>query len=170
MFSEPGQEEPKLEEVITIPAHTRKKKSLKEQIPEDLPVVERHHYVDQEGQTCPHCASDMTEIGTETRSTLGMAPAKVFEIRDIVHVLACKACEKEARPVTVRKASFPPAVIPGGIASPEAIANIIHDKFVMANSPLSTRTVLESTRYHAFSANDVELLALFGRALSPTDL
>lgn len=60
-----------------------------------------------------------------------MAPSKVFEIRDICHVYACKVCDREAEPVTVRKASFPAAVIPGGIASPEAIANVINDKFVL---------------------------------------
>ncbi|MGI6578819.1 MAG: IS66 family transposase [Saccharofermentanales bacterium] len=130
VFSDPEQEEPKFEEVINVPAHTRKKKSVIERLPEDIPVVERHHYVDAEGRTCPHCSAEMEEIGTETRSTLGMAPAKVFEIRDICHVYACKACDKEAEPVTVRKATFPAAVIPGGIASPEAIANVINDKFV----------------------------------------
>ena len=132
VFSNPKQEEPKLEEVIQVPAHTRKKKSVKEQLPEDIPVVERHHYVDEEGRTCPHCSAHMEEIGTEVRSQLGMAPAKVFEIRDICHVYACKACDKEAEPVTVKKASFPAAVIPSGIASPEAIAHVINDKFVLS--------------------------------------
>ena len=131
VLSDPKREEPTLEEVIQVPAHTRKKKSVKEQFPEDIPVVERHHYVDEDGRVCPHCSANMEEIGTETRSTLGMAPSKVFEIRDICHVYACKACDKEAEPVTVRKASFPAAVIPGGIASPEAIANVINDKFVL---------------------------------------
>jgi transposase len=131
VFSDPELEEPKFEEVIQVPAHTRKKKSVKEQLPLDIPVVERHHYVDEEGLVCPHCSAHMEEIGTETRSTLGMAPAKVFEIRDICHVYACKVCDKEAEPVTVRKASFPAAVIPGGIASAEAIANVINDKFVL---------------------------------------
>ena len=131
VFSEPELEEPKLEDVIQVPAHTRKKKSVKEQLPEDVPVVERHHYMDEEGRVCPQCSAHMEEIGTETRSTLGLAPAKVFEIRDICHVYACKACDKAAEPVTVRKASLPAAVIPGGIASPEAIANVINDKFVL---------------------------------------
>lgn len=131
VLSDPKREEPTLEEVIQVPAHTRKKKSVKEQLPDDIPVVERHHYVDEDGRVCPLCSSDMEEIGTETRSTLGMAPSKVFEIRDICHVYACKACDREAEPVTVRKASFPAAVIPGGIASPEAIANVINDKFVL---------------------------------------
>ena len=131
VFSDPEREEPKFADVIQVPAHTRKKKSVKEQLPDDIPVVERHHYLDEEGCVCPHCSATMEEIGTETRSTLGIAPAKVFEIRDICHVYACKACDKEAEPVTVRKASFPAAVIPGGIASPEAIANVINDKFVL---------------------------------------
>lgn len=132
VFNEPEVEEPKFEEVIQVPAHTRKKKLVKEQLPKDVPVVERHHYVEPEFCHCPECSTQLVEIGTETRSTLGLAPARVFEIRDIVHVYACKACDKEAEPVTVKKASFPPAVIPGGMASPEAIANIINDKFVLA--------------------------------------
>lgn len=132
VFSDTEQEEPKLEEVIQVPAHSLRKKSLKESLPPDIPVVERHHYVDDEGRSCPHCSSEMQEIGKETRSTLGLAPARVFEIRDIIHVYACKSCDQAAEPVTVRKVALPPAVIPGGIASPEAIANIINDKFVLA--------------------------------------
>lgn len=131
VFNEPEQEEPKFEEVINVPAHTRKKKSVIEHLPDNIPVVERHHYLNTEKCTCPNCATEMEEIGTETRSTLGMAPAKVFEIRDIRHIYACKACDKEAEPVTVLKATFPAAVIPGGIASPEAIANVISDKFIL---------------------------------------
>lgn len=131
VLSDPEQKEPALEEVIQVPAHTRKKSSVREQLPNDIPVVERHYYVDEAGKTCPNCSSDLVEIGTETRSTLGMAPAKVFEIRDVIHVVACKECEKEAEPVTVVKPDFPAAVVPGGIASPEAIANVINDKFVL---------------------------------------
>lgn len=131
VFRDPELEEPKLEEVVQVPAHTRKKKSVKEQLPADVPVVERHHYVDEAGRTCPHCSADMVEIGTETRETLGLAPAQIFVIRDVVHTYACKECEKDAEPVTIRKASLPAAVIPGGIASPEAIANVITDKFVL---------------------------------------
>lgn len=51
VFSDPKREEPTLEDVIQVPAHTRKKKSVKEQLPEDIPVVERHHYVDEGGRT-----------------------------------------------------------------------------------------------------------------------
>ncbi len=130
VFSDPELEEPKLEEVVQVPAHTRRKKSVKEQLPKEIPVVERHHYVDEAGRTCPHCSAELVEIGTEIRETLGMAPAKIFVIRDVAHIYACKECEKEAEAVTIRKASLPAAVIPGGIASPEAIANIINDKFV----------------------------------------
>lgn len=78
----------------------------------------------------PHCSAELVEIGTEIRETLGMAPAKIFVIRDVAHIYACKECEKEAEAVTIRKATLPAAVIPGGMASLEAIANIINDKFV----------------------------------------
>ncbi len=78
--------------MVQVPAHTRRKKSVKEQLPEEIPVVERHHYVDEAGRTCPHCSAKMVEIGTETRETLGMAPAKILVIRDIAHTYACKEC------------------------------------------------------------------------------
>ena len=116
--------------MVQVPAHTRRKKSVKEQLPKEIPVVERHHYVDEAGRTCPHCSAELVEIGTEISETLGMAPAKIFVIRDVAHIYACKECEKEAEAVTIRKATLPAAVIPGGMASLEAIANIINDKFV----------------------------------------
>jgi hypothetical protein len=58
--------------------HTRKKHSVKERLPQDIPIVERHHAVDPEGRTCLHYDAELVEIGTEVRETLGMAPDKVF--------------------------------------------------------------------------------------------
>ena len=54
VLSDPEQKEPALEEVIQVPAHTRKKSSVREQLPNDIPVVERHYYVDEAGKTCPN--------------------------------------------------------------------------------------------------------------------
>lgn len=134
LFSDLGLEELQLEETKgteQVSSHTRKsRRSLTHKLPEDLPVVERQHYVDEEGRACPVCATHMEEIGTETRRTLGIAPAKAFVILDVIHVYACKACDEKAEPVIVVKTSMHAAVIPGGIASPEAIANIIQEKFV----------------------------------------
>lgn len=33
--------------------------------------------------------------------------------------------------MNIQKTALPAAVIPGGVATPEAIANVIHDKFVL---------------------------------------
>ena len=131
VLSDADVKEPKLDEVIQVPAHKRKKATRKEQLPKELPVVERHHEIDEKGRHCPHCSAELVEIGTDVRETLGLAPAKVFLIRDISHIYACKACDEAAAAVTIRKAPLPAAVIPGGIASAEAIANVINDKFVL---------------------------------------
>lgn len=134
LFSDQEVEELNLDEptdTLKVSSYTRKKRrNLTNKVPEGLPVVERHHYVDELGRVCPVCNANLEEIGTETRRTLGIAPAKAFVILDVIHVYACKACEEKAEPVTVVKGEMPAPVIPGGIASPEAIANIIHEKFV----------------------------------------
>lgn len=69
-------EELQLEETkgtVQVSSHTRKsRRSLTHKLPEDLPVVERHHSVDEVGHACPVCAAHMEEIGTETQRTLGL--------------------------------------------------------------------------------------------------
>ncbi len=57
----------------------------------------------------------------------------LFDSRYLAY--ACKACDEAAEAVTIRKAPLPAAVIPGGIASAEAIANVINDKFVFGTPP-----------------------------------
>ena len=85
----------------------------------------------------------MQEIGKEVRETLALVPAKAVLRQDVYYTYACKNCEKneetdaekEDVSTPIVKTPREPAVIPGSFASPEAIAHIMTQKFVMA-SPL----------------------------------
>lgn len=127
-----------------VAAHTRKKSgSVKDVVPDNIPVEVVEHRLSEEERACPQCGEVMGEIGTEVRETLVFVPAKAVLRRDVYYTYACKSCEKnddkddEKDDVTTPVVKTPkePSVIPGSFASPEAIAHIMTQKFVMA-SPL----------------------------------
>lgn len=75
----------------------------------------------------------MQEIGKGVRRPLQIIPAQVH-----IHwyyTYACQTCKNEAEHTPVVKVAKKPALIPGSFASPEAIAQIMTQKFVMG-SPL----------------------------------
>lgn len=123
--------EPTIEEVTVVPAHTRKKRSRQERLPADLPIEIVDHDIPEEEKFCSCCQSPLVDIGGETRDRLRIIPAKFIIERHVQHSYACKECEKAARPVEVKKSKISPALIKGGIATPESIAHIIAQKFVM---------------------------------------
>jgi transposase len=80
----------------------------------------------------------MHVMGRNIREELKLIPASAVIIQHIQNVYACRECEEfadEGAPTTFVKASMPEPVIKGGFASPEAIAHIMTQKFVMG-SPL----------------------------------
>jgi len=125
--------EPELSEVK---AHYRKRTRLTtDKLPEDLPVEIIEHELAPEDCICPDCGSELHTMGRETREELKIIPAKAVIVRHVQHVYACRNCETSAENVPVIKAFMPQSVIKGGFASPETIAHIAVQKFMMA-SPL----------------------------------
>jgi transposase len=125
--------EPKLSEVK---AHYRKRTRLTtDKLPKDLPVEVIEHELLAEDCICPDCGSELHTMGRETREELKVIPAKAIIVRHIRHIYACRNCEGTAEHVPIVKADIPEPVIKGGFASPETIAHIAVQKFVMA-SPL----------------------------------
>ena len=127
-----------------VAAHTRKQSgSVKDVVPENIPVEVIEHRLSEEERKCPQCGETMQEIGKEVRETLVLVPAKAVLRQDVYYTYACKNCEKneetdaekEDVSTPIVKTPREPAVIPGSFASPEAIAHIMTQKFVMA-SPL----------------------------------
>ena len=128
---------PEKKETTTVSAHTRQKRSssLEDVLPEGVPVEVVEHRMSGDELECPSCGDEMVEIGKEVRRSLVMIPAQVKIREDWYYTYACKTCKEENIETPVVKAEKVPPVILGSYASPEAIAHIMTQKFVMG-SPL----------------------------------
>ena len=124
-------------ESTTVSAHTRKKHSnnLDGALPEGIAVEIVEHGIPEDERVCSACGTVMERIGKETVRTLILRPATATIREDIYYTYVCPKCKTDAAETPIRKAERLPSVIPGSFASPEAIAHIMVQKFVMA-SPL----------------------------------
>ena len=125
------------EEAATVAGYTRKKRSggLDEILPENVPVEVVEHRLPESELSCPHCGTTMTEIGKNVRRSLVIVPAQVKIREDWFYTYACRNCKLNGTETPVLKTDKLPPVIPGSYASPEAIAHIAVQKYVMG-SPL----------------------------------
>lgn len=122
--------------IAEVKAHYRKRTRLTtDKLPKELPVEIIEHQLPAEECICPECGSDMHSMGKEIREELKIIPAKAIITRHVGHVYACRKCEETSNKVPIVKADMPEPVIKGGFASPETIAHIAVQKFMMA-SPL----------------------------------
>jgi transposase len=125
--------EPTLTEVKT---HYRKRTCLiTDKLPEDLPVEVIEYELPETERVCPDCSSELHSMGREIHEELKIIPAKAVIVRHVRHVYACRNCENISDHVPIVKADMPEPVIKGGFASPDTIAHIAAQKFIMA-SPL----------------------------------
>lgn len=123
-------------EITEVKAHYRKKTRLTtDKLPEDLPVEVIEHELPNEMRNCPDCGCTLHKMGEDVREELKIIPAKAVIVRHVRHVYACRHCEVSSDHVPIVKADMPEPVIKGGFASPESIAHIATQKFVMG-SPL----------------------------------
>jgi len=137
-------------EIEQVKAHYRKKpKTAEDRLPPDLPVEIVEHELPSDKQTCSCCGHGMHVMGHETREELKLVPAKAVIVRHIRSVYACRHCEQHSDSVPIVKADMPVPVIKGGFASPEAIAYIAVQKFVMG-SPLYRQE-------HEWNRQDIQL-------------
>jgi len=122
--------EPALTEVEK---HYRKKRrELPARLPENLPVEVVEHVLPKSDQSCPSCDGQLHAMGKEVvRRELKLIPASAVIVEHVRYTYACRSCEKNAVSVPVVKAPMPEPVIKGSFASPEAIAHIMAQKFVM---------------------------------------
>ena len=122
---------------MAVAAHKRRKKNeyTLDHLPENVPVEVVEHRLPEEERICPECGSAMTEIGKEVRRRLKLEPPKAVVVEDRYYTYACRKCEKEDIETPVVKAAREPNFIPGSFATPEAVADVTVQKFVMG-SPL----------------------------------
>ena len=129
--------ERKEKESAPVAGYTRKKRSssLDEILPENVPVEVVEHRLPESKRSCPQCGTTMTEIGKDVRRSLVIVPAQVKIREDWFYTYACQNCKLNGTETPVLKTDNLPSVIPGSYASPEAIAHIAVQKYVMG-SPL----------------------------------
>jgi len=119
-------------ELTEVKSHYRKKaKESGDRLPADLPIEVAEHFLPENEQVCPECGGPLHVMGKEIHETLKIIPAKAVVMQDIVYVYSCRNCEKNAISVPIIKAPMPKPVIKGSFASPEAVAHIMTQKFVM---------------------------------------
>ncbi len=128
------------EKDIIVPEHKRKKKRTHEEAFENLPVEEILHEV--EDKSCPECREQMETVGKEfVRDELIYVPAQLFVRKHYAEVVKCPVCgEDESKdelyadvPAPVfKKAIAPEPMIPHSFCSPELLAHILYEKYVMA--------------------------------------
>ena len=124
-----------MSEKTTVREYTRRRSgSVDDVIPEGTPVEIIEHRLSEEERICQECGSIMEEISHEVRRTLVIVPAQVKVCEEYFYTYACRKCEKENDHTPMKQAQVP-NVIPGSFASPESIAHIMVQKFVM-HSPL----------------------------------
>lgn len=130
VFAEVAEAEPGLQSIQT---HYRKKRQeLPSRLPEDLPVEVVEHVLPEAVRACPSCAEALHVMGKEiVRRELKLVPAKAVLVEHVRYTYSCRHCEQTGVSVPVVKAAMPEPVIKGSFASPEALAHILTQKFVM---------------------------------------
>jgi transposase len=126
---EPEAEEPVIEEVGAY--HRRKPRGAADRFPPDLPVEVVEHKLPDEECVCPECGGALHEMSQQVREEVKLIPASAVIVRHIQSVYACRNCEKHSDHVPIVNAQTPEPVIKGSFASPEAVAHIATQKFVM---------------------------------------
>lgn len=80
------------EETVSVAAHERKRRSgsVKDVLPENVPVDVVEHRLSEEERICEECGTVMEEIGKEVRRTLQIIPAQVRIREDWYYTYACQ--------------------------------------------------------------------------------
>lgn len=140
VFAPAEEETPEAESEPAAPEQKRRRKAEKNEytldsIPDGIPVEIIDHTLEGDDLICPECGETMTEIGMETVRKLKIKQVEFVVEEHRYHTYACQNCNKENIETPVVKAPREKSIIPGSFATPEAIAHIMTQKFVMG-SPL----------------------------------
>lgn len=126
--AEPEKAEEPQQETITYTR--RKRRGQREAMLDNLPVDETIEYkLPEEEQVCHQCEGPLHEMSTQTRRELKFIPAQVKVVQHVRHVYACRACERDETSTPIVTAPMPAPPIPGGLASPSAIAYVMSQKY-----------------------------------------
>ncbi len=121
------------EKTTTVAGHVRRKKKeyTLDNLSEGIPVEVVEHRLPEEELVCPQCGDILSEIGVETVRRLKARPAQFYVQEDRYYSYGCLNCKEQAETTPVIKTPHEKGVIPSSFATPEAIAHIMVQKFVM---------------------------------------
>ena len=130
IVSAPSEEE-SASEVEVRPHKRRKSGCVKDILPKDIEVEVVEHNLPEEERECPRCGEVMTKMGQEERLELVLISARAILRKHIYYTYSCRNCEKNADCTPMINTTQGSPLIPGSYASPEAVAHVIAQKFVM---------------------------------------
>jgi len=120
-------------ELVEIEKHYRKQRRRAiERVPDNLPVEVVAHELPADERFCPECSSALHVMGKEVRRELKIIPAQAKIVEHRQYAYSCRHCEKTSDHTPIVKAPMPEPVIKGSFASPESVAHIMCQKFVMS--------------------------------------
>ena len=132
--SETPAEDTEDDDPIQVKAHarTRKQKSRRDDLYENLPIREVRIPVPEGERRCPDCGAEMDHLGYKTvREELRITRAKVERILYKQETLVCPACREEDD-TTIKAATVPQALLIHSPASPSMVAEVMYLKFALA--------------------------------------
>lgn len=118
------------EDTSSVKEHTRtrRKKSVRADLYEALPVQEVRCDVPEGERICPDCNAVMEHLGYKfVREELRITPAKVVRVRYMQETLVCPACREEDD-TTIKEAKTPTALLAHSPASPDMVAMVMYQK------------------------------------------
>ena len=139
LFDEAEADVPAIEDaddVILVPAHTRKKRGRKP-LPDNLPRIDVIHDLPESERHCDHDGRLLSEIGEVISEQLDIIPAKIQVIRHIRKKYACTCGQ------CIKTAPLPAQPIPKSMASPGLLAHIAVSKYQDALPLYRQETILQ---------------------------
>jgi transposase len=124
------------DDLITVPAHTRKKRGRKP-LPDHLVRVDVVHEIPESERRCDHDGRLLAEIGEVISEQLDIVPAKIQVIRHIRKKYACSCGQ------CIQTAALPTQPIPKSMASPGLLAPIAVSKYQDALPLYRQETILQ---------------------------
>lgn len=126
----PKADHPVQEAETIVKEHTRKrkKKSVRADLYEALPVKEVRCDVPEEERFCPDCDAPMEHLGYKfVREELRITPAKAARVRYMQETLVCPVCREEDE-TTIKAAKAPTPLLAHSPASPDMVAMVMYQK------------------------------------------
>ena len=102
-------------------------------VPQDTPVEVVEHRLEGDDLICPECGETMVEIGKEVRRTLKIKKPEISIQEDWYYTYACPKCKQDNTEVPIVEAPKDKPLISGSFASPEAVAFLMTQKYVMGS-------------------------------------